>query len=81
MPIKIADIELYSVEELSEMLGIQERTVSRYLREGRLQGRKLARRWYVTAESLQKYFAQPETDQERHDPEHEESLNGSGATN
>jgi hypothetical protein len=42
------------------LLGIQDRTIRRYLRKGRLKGRKLARKWYVTEDSLQEYFEQPE---------------------
>jgi hypothetical protein len=30
--------------------------------EGRLKGRKMARKWYVTEQSLQDYFEQPEED-------------------
>ena len=30
------------------------------LREGKLQGRKMARKWYITDECLKDYFEQPE---------------------
>ena len=60
MPKNIGDLKLYSVEELSEILDIQETTIRRYLRDGRLKGRKLARRWYVSEESLADYFREPE---------------------
>lgn len=56
MPVKIGDLELYDVGELSSLLDIQERTIRRYLREGRLKGRKMARKWYVTQGSLEAYF-------------------------
>jgi len=62
MPKNIGDIKLYTVEELSELLDIQETTIRKYLREGKLKGRKLARKWYVTEESLTEYFR--ETEQE-----------------
>jgi excisionase family DNA binding protein len=58
--IKIGDMELYDVEELSKLLDVQERTIRAYLREGKLQGRKMARKWYVTADSLKAYFHQSE---------------------
>ncbi len=69
---KIGDMELYEVEDLSQLLGIQERTIRRLLREGTLKGKKLAKRWYVTDRALQEYFNntdQPATDQE--EPEEE----------
>lgn len=58
--IKIGEMELYDVEELARLLDVQERTIRIYLRQGRLQGRKLARKWYVTSDSLKAYFQQPE---------------------
>lgn len=47
---------MYTVEELAEMFGIQERTIRRFLKEGLLKGRKLANRWYVSEESIMEYF-------------------------
>lgn len=66
MPKTIGAIKLYSVEDLSEILDIQEVTIRKYLRAGKLKGRKLARRWYVTEENLQDFFrqAEPETEPE-----------------
>jgi len=58
--IQIGDMELYDVEELSKLLDVQEKTIRLYLRQGKLQGRKMARKWYVTADSLKAYFQQPE---------------------
>jgi len=71
--IKIGDMELYDVGELSQLLGVQERTIRNYVKDGKLQGRKLAKKWYVTAESLQAYFQQPyEPDPEDEDEEAED---------
>jgi excisionase family DNA binding protein len=58
--VKVGDLTLYDVKELAKSLDITERTLTRYLRDGRLQGRKLGRKWYVTGESLKAYFQQPE---------------------
>lgn len=60
MPKEIGDLTLYSVSELAETLDVQEKTIRRYLRDGKLRGRKMARRWYVTEEALRDYFQQPE---------------------
>ncbi len=69
MSIKLGDLELFTVEELSERLGIQERTIREYLKSGKLKGRKMARRWYISAENLRKFFAAEEAsaDQEKSD--------------
>ena len=56
MPIRVGGLILFTVEELAELLGVRERTIREYLRDGRLKGRKIARRWYVPEESLRKYF-------------------------
>ena len=67
MSVKIGDLELYTVEELSSSLGIQERTIREYLKSGKLRGRKMAKRWYVTEEALREYFEaeEPEPEEEQ----------------
>lgn len=62
MPIQVGDMKLYDVEELSEMLSIQPVTVRKYLREGKIRAKKLAKRWYVTEESLKEYFLEEAPD-------------------
>jgi excisionase family DNA binding protein len=59
MSIQVGDMKLYDVEELAGMLSVGLPTIRRYLREGRLKGKKLAKRWYVSEEALKDYF-QPE---------------------
>jgi len=60
MPKKVGSLELYDIEELSKLLAIQQKTIRAMLKEGRLKGRKLARKWYVTEESLREYFSESE---------------------
>jgi len=57
----IGDMILYNVEELSEMLDVQPATIRKYLRTGKIFGKKLARRWYVTGDSLKDYFIEKPT--------------------
>ena len=59
MSIQVGDMKLYDVEEVAEMLDVGEPTIRRYLRQGKLRGKKLAKRWYVSEENLKDYF-QPE---------------------
>ncbi len=60
MPKQIGDLKLFEVEDLAETLGLHDRTIRKLLREGRLRGRKLGKRWYVTEESLKAYFRDTE---------------------
>lgn len=60
MSIQVGNMKLYDVEELAEMLGVGLPTIRRYLRERKLNGKKLAKRWYVSEENLKEYFLQPE---------------------
>jgi excisionase family DNA binding protein len=60
MSIQVGDMKLYDVEELAKMLTVGEPTIRRYLRQGKLKGKKLAKRWYVSEENLKEYFLQPE---------------------
>ena len=57
---QIGDLKLYDVEELASLLDVQEKTIRAYLRDGKLKGRKIARKWYIPEESIQEYFSQPE---------------------
>lgn len=56
MSIQIGDIVAYDVHELSELLQLQERTVREYIASGKLRGRKLGKRWYVSQEALREFF-------------------------
>lgn len=58
MPIRLEGITLYTVKDIEELLGVGNSTVRRYIGEGRLQGRKMARRWYIPAQNLLDYFRQ-----------------------
>lgn len=66
MPIEVGDLKLYDVKELASLLDIQERTIRKLLREGRLKARKLARKWYVSEDSLKEYFSQQESQPHPH---------------
>lgn len=59
MPRKIGNLTLYSVDDLHEQLGLSKMTIRAYLREGRIRGRKLGVKWYVTEEALREYFDEP----------------------
>lgn len=62
MPKKIGQLELYDIPELAELMGIQRKTIRAMLATGKLKGRKMARRWYVTEDSLREYFKMSEAE-------------------
>jgi len=61
MPIEVGDLKLHDVKELADLLHIQERTVRKLLRKGTLKAKKLARKWYVSEETLKEYFKQTDS--------------------
>jgi len=56
MSIQFGNLTLFSVEEISEKFNLHPVTVRRLFRQGRLQGRKVGKRWYLTEEALRSYF-------------------------
>ncbi|OQC00072.1 MAG: Helix-turn-helix domain protein [Firmicutes bacterium ADurb.Bin099] len=56
MPIKLGDTNLYNIKELSEKLKVTPLTLRRYIKTGKLSGKKLGGKYMVTEESLRKYF-------------------------
>jgi len=59
MPIQLGNLTLFSVEELAKKFSLNPITVRRLFREGRLQGRKVGKRWYLSEEAIQDYFRKP----------------------
>lgn len=59
MPKQVGNLTLYSVDDLNEQLGLSKMTIRAYLRDGKIRGRKLGVRWYVTEEALREYFNKP----------------------
>lgn len=47
--------KLYSVSEISELLGLHEKTVQRFIREGKIGAVKIGRAWKVSTEALKAY--------------------------
>ena len=59
MSIQVGDMRALCCGGVAEMLSVGEPTIRKYLRQGKLKGKKLAKRWYVSEEALKDYF-QPE---------------------
>lgn len=59
MPKQVGNLTLYSVDDLHEQLGLSKMTIRAYLRDGKIRGRKLGVKWYITEEALREYFNEP----------------------
>ena len=53
---QIGDIKLYSVKDLHEALGVNERTLRDWFNKGDLKGRKIGTEWHITEENLKLFF-------------------------
>ncbi len=49
------ETKLYSVEELEQILGLHPKTIRRFIREGKIRGRKIGRSWKVSYDDLRDY--------------------------
>jgi excisionase family DNA binding protein len=50
--------ELYSVDEIKQILQLGELTIRRYLKAGLLKGFKVGRFWRVEAEELERFISE-----------------------
>jgi len=53
-------MKLLTVEELSEKLSLSKKATRELLREGKIEGKKLGKRWYVEESWLENYFSEKE---------------------
>lgn len=56
MPIKFDDKKLYSIRDLEKILPITPLTIRKYIREGKIKGRKIGKNWYVIKEDLEAFL-------------------------
>lgn len=47
---------IFTVSHLHDMLRLSKRTIQKLLREGKLDGRKIGRRWYIIDTNLKKFL-------------------------
>lgn len=48
--------KLYTVEDIANMTGLTTRTIRNYLKDGRLEGKKIGGQWRFTMEDIKKLF-------------------------
>ncbi len=56
MPIKFDNSKLYSIRDLEKILPITPLTIRKYIREGKIKGRKIGKNWYVIKEDLELFL-------------------------
>ena len=49
-------MKVYSVVDISNMLWVSEKTIRRYIKDGRLKGRKVARKWLVHEDAIREFL-------------------------
>jgi len=49
------DLRLYSLEEVSKLIGVTHRTAWNYVKAGKLKAAKIGGAWKVTEENLRKF--------------------------
>lgn len=50
------EIRVYTVPELAKLFQLTPASVRRYLKEGRLKGRKVGTKWLVSEESIREFL-------------------------
>jgi len=53
---QIGEIKLYSVKDLHDAFGVNERTIRAWFLTGRLKGVKIGTEWHITEENLRKFL-------------------------
>jgi excisionase family DNA binding protein len=56
MPKTVGGLTLFDIKELSQEIGITEVTLRKYLRKGKIRGKKIGTKWFVTEEALKEFF-------------------------
>ena len=56
MSIQFGDLTLFDVRELSKKFGLHPVSVRQLFSTGKLKGRKIGKRWYLTEDALREYF-------------------------
>lgn len=62
--IQIGDIKAYDVQEIAKLFDMTPQSIRKFIREGRIKGRKVGTRWYVTEEAIRDYLMGVDNDKE-----------------
>lgn len=53
---EILGVNLYTMAEVGQILGVQRSTASKYVQQGKLKARTIGARYYVTEEGLKEFL-------------------------
>lgn len=56
MPKEILGEVMYNIEEAADIIGVTPRTILNYIKQGRILGQKLGRRWYFSEERMKNFL-------------------------
>lgn len=56
MSLEIVGLKLYNVDEIAEMLKSTKPTIRIYFKEGKIKGRKINGKWYITEDNFKNYL-------------------------
>lgn len=52
----MAEMKIYTLDEISEILHISRKTLYSYIKEGKLKAVKVGRSWRITAKNLEEFL-------------------------
>jgi excisionase family DNA binding protein len=52
----LADLKLYTLTDLEDVLGVSHRTLQTYIKEGKLKGIKLGGKWRISKTTLEEFI-------------------------
>jgi len=61
---QFGDIKFYDVQEIARIFDMTPQSIRKFIREGRIKGRKVGTRWYVTEEAIRDYLMGVDNDNE-----------------
>ena len=64
MMIKVDDFKAYDAHEVAEMLCLKYRTVTRYIKAGKIRARKIGKKYIVTEQDVKAFILAQETNVE-----------------
>lgn len=53
---RLADVRLYKLSEVAEIMGVTHRTIWNYVKAGKIPARKIAGTWRITEKNLRDYL-------------------------
>ena len=56
MPKVILDITMYTVAEVAELLGVTHQTIRKYIKDGKMDCKKIGTKYYIYEEHIKKFL-------------------------